>query len=598
MSCFTHKYPYTSNRELNLDWLIAKINARKILNLEVIENVGGGYDLVIYFADSDPVTVHLFAATEITAEDIYDLFEDSETITKALNDGKISFSAESNIYPVIYGQTSYADASAALTAGKQLIAFYLENNKYIQIPFKTKNVDTMNFSTVIDDIENGKIVIRLALNRFTGWDSRIQSLLIGDDLLNIIDDTETIVADLNENDHLELSASYENILHPLARSLKTPVSEPAEKKIVGFDENRDQMNLGIGNGLKIENDDLKINEEELPKQTPLTVADNLPVANATEYNKHLLYLNLNKLKYITKTSQYEMIALPQKRLQDTYYNDFDAHPLKIGNIIYYCSNDTNSMVEYDILNNTSQKYNLSSQIFPYAHEYLMFKKDDNNILIAITTSGNKLRIVNYNVISKTGTIIFNGASYHTDRALAKYNNYIYTFGGYSGETGANKITKYDIINNTETVLGATLQYKDEKAVAVTIGTKIYIFGGELNPNKLQIFDCVTETLTSISLQHQINTPATAINKNGRLLLLFGKIDNVASNKIYELNVETGELDEIYTYNSTYTNSFECHDDDYIYLMFGFIGGSSSVNTELFRIGTNDSYSYKTLATET
>ena len=116
--------------------------------------------------------------------------------------------------------------------------------------------------------------------------TKAQAQANADDIVNITD----MLAGVEEKVETDLPNRLSNVesnlteINPkVARALLTPMSAPSELKLVGIDNNNNQEMLGIGSGLKVDADKLKIDEEilnniELLKENVMTPSDTGSIA--------------------------------------------------------------------------------------------------------------------------------------------------------------------------------------------------------------------------------------------------------------------------------------------------------------------------------
>lgn len=120
------------------------------------------------------------------------------------------------------------------------------NKKYMLVSFegstyiKTVDGDSVNFSPALNP------------DKWALFSSGTPADL--SDLEKVIEGSETVVVDVNETGTaLEIHADYENIVKPLERALKKPISNPTETVLAGVDAQGEQVLLpvsGVGGGAK------------------------------------------------------------------------------------------------------------------------------------------------------------------------------------------------------------------------------------------------------------------------------------------------------------------------------------------------------------
>ena len=136
-------------------------------------------------------------------------------------------------------------------------------------------------------------------------------------------------------------------------------------------------------------------------------------------------------------------------------------------------------------------------------------------------------------------------------ALAKYNKYVYFFGGYFGNSQGtsskqNVIKKFDMETNTLTTLSITMPDTFAQGCAATVGDYIYIFGGMGDTNsatskKVYRFNCLTETIETLSALMPVGLGWTVCDAYETDIYIFGGNVNMsgtagnAVNTIYKFD---------------------------------------------------------------
>ena len=160
-------------------------------------------------------------------------------------------------------------------------------------------------------------------------------------------------------------------------------------------------------------------------------------------------------------------------------------------------------------------------------------------------------------------------------AIGVYGTNIYLFGGRykssssGSENTSPSIIKFDTVSKTITSLsGKWLKYSATGIAAATIGNKIYLFGGisygynsNTTRNTIQIFDCETETITSLNTQIPFYVASAAATAVGNKIFLFGgggggdtETSSSSLNKICEFDTITNSISLIETTLTTANSS--------------------------------------------
>ena len=119
---------------------------------------------------------------------------------------------------------------------------------------------------------------------------------------------------------------------------------------------------------------------------------------------------------------------------------------------------------------------------------------------------------------------------------------IYLFGGYTGSAYLNTINVFDTVNNTISTLSTTLYKGDYGIAAAAVGTKIYLFGGSMS-DTISVFDTENNSISTLSTKlPNVIGGAAAIPTNNKIYL-FGGGKSIVSllNTIYVFDVESSSL---------------------------------------------------------
>lgn len=127
--------------------------------------------------------------------------------------------------------------SPTVNYNKKYMLVFFEGSTYI----KTVDGDSVNFSPALNP------------DKWALFSSGTPADL--SDLERVIEGSDTVVVDVNEaGTALEIHADYENVVRPLERALKKPISNPTETVLAGVDAQGEQVLLpvsSVGGGTKI-----------------------------------------------------------------------------------------------------------------------------------------------------------------------------------------------------------------------------------------------------------------------------------------------------------------------------------------------------------
>ena len=125
--------------------------------------------------------------------------------------------------------------------------------------------------------------------------------------------SETVVLDENEHGMAEVHLSAD-LVGTISRSLMTPIATPSETKIVAIDTNGGQTNLNVGDGLAVENGELKA------------------TGGGSSSEVHLYMQNIN----IVINS--EIVGYLNSQINVTLYSSSSAPPTTLANLGEYVQN--------------------------------------------------------------------------------------------------------------------------------------------------------------------------------------------------------------------------------------------------------------------
>lgn len=157
-------------------------------------------------------------------------------------------------------------------------------------------------------------------------------------------------------------------------------------------------------------------------------------------------------------------------------------------------------------------------------------------------------------------------------SMAQVGNNCYFF----SPDDKTSIIKYDVTTDTQTTLGATAP-RVRFSCAVSIGTKIFVFGGTYGgcTNIVSLFDTETETITRLSATIPVATSNMCGVAYGKLIYLFGGETsiNVYTNSVYCFDTETETFTTLTSLPYTAGDIVGVLSNKTIYLL----GGKETVN---------------------
>ena len=215
----------------------------------------------------------------------------------------------------------------------------------------------------------------------------------------------------------------------------------------------------------------------------------------------------------------------------------NAGAAAVGTKIYLFGGDSaNSTYKgiqvFDTTNNTIQT--LSTTLPYYSRKVSAVTIGDKIYVVGgFGNNGETRAIVVFDISTNTiqKTINTNNAIYNT--CIAAVGTKIYMFGGsqYADGSGTNSntIRVFDTTNDTIQTLSTTLPEKKAASNAVTVGTKIYIFGGStensrgsiISVNTIQVFDTTNNTIQTLSTTLPVAAYFIAAAAVGTKIYLFG-----------------------------------------------------------------------------
>lgn len=232
----------------------------------------------------------------------------------------------------------------------------------------------------------------------------------------------------------------------------------------------------------------------------IVAVDTLPPATEEEYDKHLLYLQEQSLKYLARKSTDGSISTVNTL---PFAKDY-INSAVVGTKIYLFFDGNTTIAVYDSVTNTIE-----------------------TLETVLPTS------LNGKIVSAVGTDI-------------------YIIGGRSGSTYSQTIYKFDTLTNSISTL--TISFSDCYAPSISIGTDIYIFGGRYGSGTYQYYDNIYKLDT---LNNKIESLPTKMPKSltsvsavlvGNDFFIFGGADNnsTANYDIYKYNINTDVISTLST----------------------------------------------------
>ena len=215
-----------------LKWLKKVEKALKesvLTNVAVLQGQGNSFAFKFTFQDNTTITTdYVTIEPNITATLLQNYIEDSDTIVVDLNElqNKLIIKLDEEYKKTLATKSEVATKQDIITDSadivKQGTGLVFSNSAEAQI------------ASMLADIEDTKTAIATKQN-------------------NIVD-SEEIVKHTGEADKLFLN---NNISNTINNSLQKPTTAPTATELVGVDTNKAQVNIGIGEGLNIENGTLK-----------------------------------------------------------------------------------------------------------------------------------------------------------------------------------------------------------------------------------------------------------------------------------------------------------------------------------------------------
>lgn len=202
-----------------------------------------------------------------------------------------------------------------------------------------KNVEKALIEGILKDVKVVKVNEGLVKFVFTFEDGTTQEtneIVLSEvdiyTLSALIEGSESIVVDINEsNTALEIHIDAD-VMQKINRSLTLPLSTPTEQKIVGVDRTNSQNLLGLGEGLQIENDKVKVGGTITDAEViePMEGYSFIPVTNV-KANINYKYVgvvkNGNKITFVVF---FDVTALSEITNNDNITAGYFNVPTEIG----------------------------------------------------------------------------------------------------------------------------------------------------------------------------------------------------------------------------------------------------------------------------
>ena len=319
--------------------------------------------------------------------------------------------------------------------------------------------------------------------------------------------------------------------------------------------------------------------------------DILPTATEEEYDKHLLYLQEQSLKYIARKTTDGSISsvntMPKAKSR--------IRPAAVGSKVYLFSGNTsqNEILVYDIVSNTIETLETVLPVMLYdcsvsavGTDIYILGGQDYSANVSVNTIY-KFDTLTNSISKLTSTLPLNMEA----STCVSNNTDIYLFGGRTRSSSShnnysNTIIKFDTLANTSTILSTKLPKQLGYLSSAIVGDTVYLFGGSnsdgayYNIYKYNISTGIISTL-SATLEYGADCVASI----GTDIYMFGGSTKTNFNPINEIRKFSTTNETISTLSLTLPNPTKSI-------------GSSSVGTDIFLFGGQIPYGYTTEAINT
>ena len=197
-------------------------------------------------------------------------------------------------------------------------------------------------------------------------------------------------------------------------------------------------------------------------------------------------------------------------------------------------------------------------------------------------------ILKFDTLTETVTILSttlpNGLM---DASCASVGTDIYIFGGQDSSSRYNTILKFDTLTETVTTLSVTLPNNLSSTTSASVGTDIYIFGGYSGAssyNTILKFDTLTETVTILSTTLPNNLYGASSASVGTDIYIFGGYRSATYyNTILKFDTLTETITTLsVTLPNVLANATSASVGTDIYIFGGYIGGASTYTKDILK----------------
>lgn len=125
---------------------------------------------------------------------------------------------------------------------------------------------------------------------------------------------------------------------------------------------------------------------------------------------------------------------------------------------------------------------------------------------------------------------------------------LYLFGGSIGSEELNVIHIYDTETGVLSTLSTVMPIKSSTSAVVAVGNKVYLFGGATIAflNTIYMFDCETNTFSKLSTTLPVSIYCMGVAAVGKMVYLFGGMTPTKQSAIYAFNTETNAITTLST----------------------------------------------------
>ena len=310
------------------------------------------------------------------------------------------------------------------------------------------------------------------------------------------------------------------------------------------------------------------------------------ILNTTEHNKLCILSNTNDLSFKVVNNGLPISDLTKTKYMDIPNNIYKPIVGAYNNCIYYGLGKTGTKSAPKV-NTDIYKKDLSTSTITKV------KSISNTIFGCGAIVGNKLYsfyganggtsvdIVNLDTLEEKYIDSTNGAFNYGSQCCAVVGTDIYVFGGNYSTKYNNKITKFNTLNNTATVLSTPAEYLAE-SVACSMGTDIYVFGGTLSNASASItkkslnifkFNTISQAWGSVKQSLPISVNNGTASAYDKYIIIFSGTNII----VFDSENETAKL---WTQTSTTTSCTYSGSASYLGYIY-VIGGNYTMDNYKF-----------------